>query len=175
MVSDEQKTRMKQKCYIFLLGPAAFVTVYSVINPGITKQYNRCTGKEEQYFFNVPDFLEESSGGPMYGLPVWHPFRVFILLLFDSYLVLVPFAYLRIFLFRRKLKTKQNNETILKKRNIVSTGYNMSVWIVEGFVTLMVSKTIFNNYGLDMEGLILDPPLNALSWNLKDSHVFSGK
>ena len=28
--------------------------------------------------------------------------------------------------------------------------------------------------GFSVIGRLVDPPLNALSWNLKDSHVFSG-
>ena len=138
VVSEEQKKSIKIKCYIFLFAPAAFVAGYSVLQPGITKHYNRCMGKEEQYFFNLPDFLDESTGGPMYSLPIWHPFRLVILFLFDSYLVLVPYAYLKIFLFRKNLKMKKSNHSSLKKRNIVSTGYNMTVWIVEGIVALMV-------------------------------------
>ena len=143
VVSEEQKMNIKKKCFIFLLAPAAFVSGYSMMQPGITKHYNRCMGKEEQYFFNIPDFLDESTGGPMYSLPIWHPFRLIILILFDSYLVLVPIAYLKIFIFRKNLKIQKSNYTSHKKRNIVSTGYNMTVWIVEGIVSLLVSVAYY--------------------------------
>ena len=79
----------------------------------------------------------------MYSLPIWHPFRLIILILFDSYLVLVPIAYLKIFIFRKNLKIQKSNYTSHKKRNIVSTGYNMTVWIVEGIVSLLVSVTCY--------------------------------
>ena len=26
-------------------------------------------GKEEQFYFNIPDFLDESNGGPLYKFP----------------------------------------------------------------------------------------------------------
>ena len=146
-MSDAQKTKLRIKCYLYLFGPSACVAMYSMIQPGVTKQYNRCMGQDEQYFFNIPSFLDESMGGPMYKLPVWHPFRLVILFLFDIYLILVPYTYIKIFIFRISLRTNQKGDTSLKRRNIVSTGYNMAVWFVEALVTLMVSN-FFQSYSL---------------------------
>ena len=96
-------------------------------------------GEGRTILFQHP-FFDESMGGPMYKLPVWHPFRLVILFLFDIYLILVPYTYIKIFTFRINLRKNQKQDTSLKRRNIMSTGYNIAVWFVEALVTLMVSN-----------------------------------
>ena len=143
VISDKQKKHLRTKCYVYLFVTSAFAAVLSMMNTGITKRYNRCMGKEEQYYFNIAFFLDEPIGGPLYKLPVWHPYRLVIMCLYYFYIVLVPYAYIKIFMFRKNQRTKglaEKDNMTWKRRNIVSTGYNMVVWLVEGLVMLMVSS-----------------------------------
>ena len=138
VVSEYQKAALRKKCYIYLFLPSIMVAGFSIILPRTTKHYNRCMGKEEQYFFNIPFFLEETAGGPLYKLPLWHPFRLIALFLFDINLFIVPYAYIKIFNFRKNLRMIQHHGPHWKRRNIVSTGYNMAIWLVEGFISIAV-------------------------------------
>ena len=99
-------------------------------------------GREEQYYFNIPHFLAKTDwmdGGALYKLSFWHPFRMIMVFLFYTYLVLVPFTYINIFIFRRKHHSENRG---LKRRNIVSTGYNMAVWFLESLVMVVVSNLV---------------------------------
>ena len=101
-------------------------------------------GREEQYYFNIPHFLAKTDwmdGGALYKLSFWHPFRMIMVFLFYTYLVLVPFTYINIFIFRRKHHSENRG---LKRRNIVSTGYNMAVWFLESLAMLLVSYLVYH-------------------------------
>ena len=103
-------------------------------------------GKEEGYFYNIPSFLEEPLGGPLTKLPIWNPFRLVMIIFYNVYLFVVPFAYIKIFMFRKNnMNTKISEEHRLfwKRRNIVSTWYNMAVWLAEGVFTILVSVDLF--------------------------------
>ena len=65
-----------------------------------------------------------------------------MMFLFYTYLVLAPYAYIKIFIFRKNILTKglvKKDDVSWKKRNMVSTNYNMAVCLVEGLAMLMVS------------------------------------
>ena len=131
------------KSYMFLFGSSALAVLISMMNMSTSKVYNRCMGKEEQFYFNIPFFLDESDAWGTYNrLPIWNPYRLINLLLFFLSFFLAPYAYLRIFYFRKKLRGEGLNEKEKlrrKKKNLVSTGYNMAIWLFEGFVLIFVS------------------------------------
>ena len=100
-------------------------------------------GYEEQFFYMIPDFLDESTGGHWNDLPITHPLRMTQLFLMIFSVVVVPLVYLKIFLFIRNMKPAGLSERAVmrrKKRNIVSTRYNFAVWLADGAAIVMVSS-----------------------------------
>ena len=115
-------------------------------------------GWEEQFFYDIPFFLEQPRGGPLNNLSIWHPVRLYLVVIYNVYIVVVPIAYIKIFRFRT-LNTSVVSEQariFQKRRNIVSTWYNMAVWLVEGVVTILIrtlclTKNVDNLYLLDRD------------------------
>ena len=145
--------------------------MYRISPSGITKQYNRCMAREEQYYFNIPNFLYKTDwldGGALYKLPFWHPFRMVMLFLFYNYLVLVPYTYINIFIFRRRqhsLNRFGKDEMNMRHRNIVSTGYNMAVWFLEALVMILVRS--FDSWFTGWAQLNLSILLNIIYLKMK--------
>ena len=108
-------------------------------------------GRVEQFFYSIPFFFEQPKGGPLNNLAIWHPARLYLILLYNSYVFIVPYVYIKIFEFRRNDKSAISEDSKLhrKKRNVVSTGYNMAVWLGEGVVTILV-KTNFKGPTIHM-------------------------
>ena len=68
--------------------------------------YAKCAGREETFQVDLAH-LEEGVGGfwqkgPIIGLPIYHPFRLFGYLTTFGYILLVPVLYLAIYRFRKK-------------------------------------------------------------------------
>ena len=63
-------------------------------------------------------------------------------MLYAIFLVIVPFAYIRIFLLRKEAPNKTQDK---QKRNIVSFWYNMAVWLAECVATVGVSDATVEN------------------------------
>ena len=139
VLSDTQKKSMEKKCLLYLFGTSIFTSVFGLIYCGSTKRYIRCMGRAEEYFFNIPFFLEDPVGGHLTILPIYHPFRLALIFLYCIYLFIVPFAYIRIYRFRKKCHENGKDKSYQKKRNIVSFGYNMAVWLAEGVAMTFVS------------------------------------
>ena len=140
VISDAQKKRINNIFLIFLFGSAT-VSKYLVLHfKEKTKRYTRCMGREEEFFYNIPFFLEQPRGGPLNNLSIWHPVRLYLVVIYNVYIVVVPIAYIKIFRFRKLDSSVISEEVKLfrKRRNIVSTWYNMAVWLAEGVVTILV-------------------------------------
>ena len=43
--------------------------------PSSVKSYNVCMGRVETYFFNINNFYEETSTGPLTNIPWTNPYR----------------------------------------------------------------------------------------------------
>ena len=84
------------------------------------RRYNICMGKEEAYLYKDLDFLNEKHLGPLSGISMKDPsrrgliemvlfyslkivFRWIINLLYFTYIILVPYCYIKIFRFRKVL------------------------------------------------------------------------
>ena len=69
---------------------------------------------------------------------------------YSSYIIIVPFCYTKIFIFRRNHvmpgQGKHHEEQVKKrrKRNNVTYGSNMSVWVVEATSSVLVRSV--NDY-----------------------------
>ena len=140
VIFDTQKKRLQNMFLLFLFGSAAVSAFLGLLYHEKTKRYTRCMGQEEQFFYDIPFFLEQPRGGPLNKLPIWHPVRLYLVILYNVYIFVVPIAYIKIFRFR-KLDTSvvsEQAQLFRKRRNIVSTWYNMAVWLVEGVVTILV-------------------------------------
>ena len=137
VLSTHQKKSFQMKCLSYLFGSSTISSLFGLIFAGSTKRYMRCMGRVEQYFYSIPFFLEEPVGGHLTILPIWNPFRLALIFLYLIFLVIVPFAYIRIFLLRKEAPNKTKDK---QKRNIVSFWYNMAIWLMEGFATVGVSN-----------------------------------
>ena len=140
--SSHQKKIFQKKCLSYLLGSSTISSLFGLFFAGSTKRYMRCMGRVEQYFYSIPFFLEEPVGGPLTILPIWNPFSLVLIVLYAIFLVIVPFAYIRIFLLRKEAPNKTQDK---QKRNIVSFWYNMAVWLAEGVATVGVSDATVEN------------------------------
>ena len=95
----------------------------------------------EDIFMESPAKLD----GFVWLLPVYHPFHLFSIFAFFMYSVLVPIGYILIFIFRDKhdeqmLGLTQRSRLIRNHRNIVTTSFNLLIWIFEifAFVPFMI-------------------------------------
>ena len=79
---------------------------------GVTKDstslaFLRCMGREEIFHYDLDDLLKD-AGIPIwdYGrgvsLPLYHPYRILVNIVMCSYILVVPFAYVAIYIFRLK-------------------------------------------------------------------------
>ena len=140
-ISKAQKRDINQKCLLYLFGTSSFTTFFGVKFGGFSKRYMRCMGRAEQYLFNIPFFLDEKVGGHFTVLPVTHPFRLSLYFFYCIYLAVVPYAYIQIYKFRRKNTQpgiSEREKMFRKKRNIVSFRYNIAIYFIECFATIMV-------------------------------------
>ena len=68
-------------------------------------------------------------------------------ILYNSFIIIVPYCYVKIYYFRKNLKTPGTRTGSVdkdmekrKKRNIVTFSYNMLVWIIEALFAVIVSR-----------------------------------
>ena len=136
--------------------------------PENVKSYNVCMGKVENYFFNINNFYEEAPTGPLTNVPWTNPYRFKLFwenfweikilkyltfcrwllgILYNSFIIIVPYCYVKIYYFRKNLKTPGTRTGSVdkdmekrKKRNIVTFSYNMLVWIIEALFAVIVSR-----------------------------------
>ena len=101
-------------------------------------------GRMEQFLYNIPFFFEKPKGGPLYNLSILHPVRLYLVCHYNIYIFIVRYVYIKIFKFRSNDQSAVSEAAKLdrKRRNIVSTGYNMAVWMAEGIVTILVSTDL---------------------------------
>ena len=147
VISEHQRRRFQLKCLLYLFGSCIFTTFFSLIFSTRSKRYPRCMGKEETFFFNIPFFLEERVGSGHIMLPFWHPLHLIFCFIYTCYIFIVPFVYMKIFRFRGKRGVtgiSEEQKLFWKRRNIVSTWYNMAVWLSEGIVSILVSYNLNN-------------------------------
>ena len=66
--------------------------------------YLRCNGQEERFLYNFPDFFfnpsPSSKGSQFIKLPFFHPYRLALNTMAFSFILIVPYLYLRIYKFR---------------------------------------------------------------------------
>ena len=103
-------------------------------------------------YYNPKDFYDKNYfKGAHWRLPLYHPVRLFSLLLFLSNIIIVPLGYIKIFFFI----TKQNNKHLgltdvarisRKQRNLVNIKYNLFQWILETTSILFVVISPKNNF-----------------------------
>ena len=113
----------------------------------VNKIYITCLGKEEVFYSKSID----TGFRLVWLLPFYHPFHLLSILAFFSYIFFVPVGYLCIYKFRKRLdsETKGLNEhsrKVRKTRNLVTTRFNLLIWICEvisGFVVLFPGSNIF--------------------------------
>ena len=121
-------------------------------------------GREEAYKFNLKDFYEEIYPGPISNVSPSHPMRyrtyvsskAFLILVWNirwllwstycGYILVVPFCYTRIFIFRKFYnhpgsdKHQEDNLRQRRRRNVVTFSCNMAIWGVEAAATCVVSE-----------------------------------
>lgn len=119
-------------------------------------------GREEAYKFNLENFYEEIYPGPISNVSPSHPMRYKLLchakhslviyirwLLWSTYcgyILVVPFCYIRIFIYRKfykhpgSEKHQEDNLRQRRRRNVVSFSCNMAIWAVEALATCVVSE-----------------------------------
>ena len=70
--------------------------------------------------------------------------------IYCGYILVVPFCYIRIFIYRKfyKFPGSGNHEDELRRRrrrNVVSFSCNMAIWLVEAVCTCVVSHEVMCN------------------------------
>jgi hypothetical protein len=57
VITKEQKKQLRTKCIFFLIAPSACIALSTMILAEKTKNYNRCLGTAERFYYNIPSFL----------------------------------------------------------------------------------------------------------------------
>ena len=82
------------------------VTFMSLVYAGNMHRYLVCMGREEIFLYDLEDLLAD-VGIPVwdYGraisLPLYHPYRLVMNVVFLSFILVVPFSYIAIYWFRK--------------------------------------------------------------------------
>ena len=100
-------------------------------------------GQEELYYYQDLDFFSNPSVGSLSNLPLFHPGRLYMYIMYNVPSLLMPWAYLSIYRFRKNDMpnvVSENVRIVRRKINIVSTSYNMAVWLAELLCTALVSS-----------------------------------
>ena len=105
--------------------------------------YLDCEQKIEQFHYNITDFYEEFRFGSSFTLPFFHPYLVLVKISFFADIILVPFFYLKIYIFRKKLNEQNVGLSkaavmLRKRRNLVTMKFNLFTWIWETSSMLIV-------------------------------------
>ena len=104
------------------------------------------------FYFNPKDFYEKIYfKGATWRLPPYHPVRLISLLLFLSNIIIVPFGYIKIFIFVKKQNNKHSglnkvSRISRKHKNLVNIKYNLFQWILETINIIFVVISPKNNF-----------------------------
>ena len=127
------------------------------------KHYLDCMGRGYLFFYDSDNFLRDQFEGVFFLLPSYHPFCVLLLSIFFSYIILVPIGYIVIFLFVKKQTSgiaglSKQNLNNRKRRNLVSTRYNLFNWLVECSAPLLLFFSIgeFDHLLLMVYGFVVN-------------------
>ena len=89
-------------------------------------------------------------------------FRWLVYTLYFSFIVIVPFCYIKIFQYRKNLtipgsgQTQKEMTKFRKSRNIVTFSYNITIWIFETLSAILVQSVyFFKQYDSLHSGFIL--------------------
>ena len=107
--------------------------------------YLRCLGKEDIFHSEFEQF--DIGLRLVWLFPIYHPFHLLSILAFFSFTIIVPLGYVCIYTFRRQMNRNiqgLSDESInfRKKRNLVTTKYNLFIWISEVFCSVSI---LFSN------------------------------
>ena len=84
-------------------------------------------------------------------LPLHHPFHILSISAFFGYMFIVPIGYLTIYVFRKKHDASlqgltESTQLARKSKNLVTTRYNLLIWICEllcGLVVFIPGSNLF--------------------------------
>ena len=96
-------------------------------------------------------------------------FRWLVYTLYFSFIVIVPFCYIKIFQYRKNLtipgsgQTQKEMTKFRKSRNIVTFSYNITIWILETLSAILVQTVyFFKQYDSLHSGFILRTEGNSV-------------
>ena len=83
------------------------LSVMSLIYANDIFRYTVCMGREEIFLHDLEHLLDDVglpvwSYGRFISLPLYHPIRLVMNVVFLSFILVVPFAYISIYCFRKK-------------------------------------------------------------------------
>ena len=83
-----------------------FVVAFGVVYSDKIHTYTYCLGREETFVADLDNLLEDGvtfwSYGRYINQPLYHPYRLISNLVYFSYILVVPVAYVAIYRFRSK-------------------------------------------------------------------------
>ena len=146
------QTAFQRKVFHFLISGGIFgvsisLTAFSFVYREESFLYLKCLGKEEVFYSKY----EDTGVRLLWLLPLYHPFHLLSILAFFSYIFLVPVGYFCIYTFRKRLDSEtrglsERSRKVRKTRNLVTTRYNLLIWICEfisGFVIIFPGSNVF--------------------------------
>lgn len=150
VLSAQQRKNLNILIFTVILAFTILLSLCSIIFKEKYLHYLECIGQGED-FTGI-----QTNINLVWGLSLFHPFHLLSILTFFSHTLLVPLGYILIYAFRRN----QNTETIglnessriaRKNRNIVTTKFNLLIWLSEAssfFVLVPNGKTFYILYFL---------------------------
>ena len=143
-------TQQRRRLHFIIIGGigalSTCLTIFSFIYREKSYIFLKCDGRAEEFFSKMT-----GSVRLWWLLPLHHPFHMLSILTFFSYMFIVPIGYLTIYVFRRKHDANLQGITervhqARKSRNLVTTRYNLIIWICEvlsGLVVFIPGSNLF--------------------------------
>ena len=145
-----QTAQQRRRLHFIIIGGitalSTCLTLFSFVYRDKYYIYLKCAGRADEFF--------TERKGPVrvwWILPLHHPFLILSISAFFSYIFIVPIGYLTIFVFRRKHDATlqgltERSRLARKSRNLVTTRYNLIIWICEvlsGLVVFIPGSNLF--------------------------------
>ena len=147
------QTKHQRSCFNFwLFGIILFVstslTIFSIIYIDKSYFFLKCEGKEELFHEEFKNF--DIGIKLVWLLPIYHPFQLISIFAFFAFTFIVPAGYICIYRFRKQQVNSvrglaEFNRVYRKKSNLVTTKYNLIIWIIEAVSMFSIMFSIQNN------------------------------
>ena len=146
------QTKHQRNCFnIWVISIILVVSIslssFCVIYSDKSYFYLKCIGREDFFFEEFKNF--NIGVKLVWLLPIYHPFQLLSILAFFAFTFFVPIGYICIYRFRKQMNANlkglnENKINFRKRSNLVTTKYNLIIWVIEALSLLTIFFSISN-------------------------------